>query len=189
MKNVIVGAALGILLGLLVGLSASEVLATVLGLRSEDAGGLLPGGNGARIGGFAVGMAIALMVGVVIRTHGMLEPSPSERAAAWVEAGLSEMDAVQLVAFERTGLIPAGRTVGKAAGSVASTGALFSAESLALCDTLMSRNYGSAAILDSALRAETDEWAAVADSVPKSLGDAARKQALLTAMEAKCKNG
>ena len=58
------------------------LLGTILGLRSEDAAGPLPGGNAARIAGFAVAMAVTLVLALLVRTHGLLEPSPAERAAA-----------------------------------------------------------------------------------------------------------
>jgi hypothetical protein len=196
-KNVAVGAALGILLGLLVGLSASEVVAgvvtglvgllgTILGLRSEDAAGPLPGGNAARVGGFAVAMAVILVLALLVRTHGLLEPSPAERAAAWAEAGFSAKEAAEIVVFERTGLLPKNRTAGAAVGTKGGTGALFGADSAEICDTLLSRNYGAAQALDGALRAEGGPWEALAASVSNSLNDAERLRGLRGALEAAC---
>jgi xanthosine utilization system XapX-like protein len=196
-KDFLAGAALGVLLGLLVGLSASEVVAgvvtglvgllgTMLGLRSEQAAGFLPGGNAARVGGFAAAMAVALVFGVIARTHGWLQPSPAERAAEWVAAGMSQQDAAALVAFERTGLLPPDRSAGAAAASTAATGALFSGESLAACDSLLSRNYATAMAFESALQAEGGDWAALVTRAPSGLEDAARRAWLQQAVEAAC---
>lgn len=185
MGNFGAGIAMGLLLGLIVGLSASEVVAsvvaglvgllgTLLGLRSEDAAGILPGGNGQRVAGFALAMVIALLIGIFVRTHGLLEPSPQESAARWVAAGLSEKEAAQLVAFERTGLLPEGLSAGSANRSRASTGALFSTESLDACDTLQSRSYATAEAMTGALEAEGSDWRDLASNAPAGLSDSAR---------------
>ena len=165
------------MLGLLVGLSASEVVAgvvtelvgllgTLFGLRSEDAAGPLPGGNGARVAGFALAMVVAMLAAVFVRTHGWLEPSPADAAAAWVEAGLSKEDAARLVAFERTGLLPEGRAVGTVNRTKASTGALFGAESLGACDALQSRRYETSAAIEGALQFEGGDWATLVSRAP-----------------------
>lgn len=177
MKNFSIGAAVGLLLGLIVGLAASEVVASVVaglvgllgalfGLRSEAATGILPGVNGARIAGFALAMVASLLVGVYVRTHGLLEPTPQESVATWKEAGLSKKEAVQLVVFERTGLLPEGRSSGSPDRIVAGTGALFSTESLGSCDTLQSRSYASIEAMTGALEAEGGDWQSLALSVP-----------------------
>jgi hypothetical protein len=185
LKNFGIGTAVGLLLGLIVGLSASEVVASVVaglvgllgtlfGLRSEAAVGILPGGNGARVAGFALAMIAALLVGIFVRTHGFLEPTPQESVATWVDAGLSKREAAQLVAFERTGLLPEGRSAGNANRTKASTGALFSTESLGSCDTLQSRTYTSVEAMTGALEAEGGDWQRLASSAPAKLLDPGR---------------
>jgi hypothetical protein len=196
-KNFGAGAALGLLLGLLIGLSASEVvagvatglvglLAALLGLRSEDAAGVLPGGNSARVAGFGVAMAAAVLAGVAIRTHGLLEPSPAASAERWVRAGLSTQDAAALVVFERTGLLPESRSVATASRSAAGTGALFSEESLGACDALLSRSYPTSAALESALVAEGGAWADLAAGLRPGIDETARRERLQGAVEALC---
>lgn len=185
MKNFGVGIALGLLLGLLVGLSASEVvagvvtaiaglLAALFGLRSENAAGPMPGGNGARVAGFALAMAAALLAGVFVRTHGLLEPSHAESAAAWVKAGLSAGEAAKLVAFERTGLLPERRSTGTANRTVAGTGALFGAVSLGACEALQARNYATAEALEGALLFEGGDWAGLVARLPAEASPAER---------------
>ena len=198
MKNFGVGIALGLLLGLLVGLSASEVVAgvvtglvgllgTLFGLRSEAAAGPLPGGNGARVAGFALAMVVAMLAAVFVRTHGLLEPSPAESAARWVKAGLSAEEAARLVAFERTGLLPEGRAVGTVNRTKASTGALFSSESLGACDALQSRRYETAAAIEGALQFEGGDWAALVSQAPAGLSQPERLKWLQVQVDAICK--
>jgi hypothetical protein len=198
MKDIGVGAALGVLLGMLVGLSASEVVAGVVtglvgllgvlfGLRSENAAGPLPGGNGARVVGFALAMAVSLPLAVAIRAHGVLEPAPLARAEDWIAAGVPAAEAAELVVFERTGLLPKDRETGSATRLVSGTGALFSAESMAACDTLLGRRYESATALEGALAAEGGDWQRLAAAVPSGLDDAERLQQLQAAAEAACR--
>ena len=111
-------------------------------------------------------MVASLLVGVYVRTHGLLEPTPQESVATWKEAGLSKKEAVQLVVFERTGLLPEGRSSGSPDRIVAGTGALFSTESLGSCDTLQSRSYASIEAMTGALEAEGGDWQSLALSVP-----------------------
>ena len=171
MRNFGVGAALGIFLGLLIGLSVSEVVAgivtglvailgTLFGLRSEAAAGPIPGGNGARIAGFALAATLALLAALLARTHGWLEPTPHEIQARWVAAGFSAKDASDLAAFQRLGLVPAGRTAGEAKTSKA---------------------------MASALNAEGGVWKQLAASIPADTGEAARLAALKAAVAALCK--
>lgn len=185
MKNFGIGMSVGLLLGLIVGLSASDVVASVVaglvgllgalfGLRGEDAAGILPGVNGERIAGFALAMVAALLIGIFIRTHGLLEPSPQQSAANWVAAGLSEKEAAQLVAFERTGLVPEGRSVGTVSRTKSSTGALFSTESLDSCDTLQSRSYATAEAMSGALEVEGGDWERVVSNIPAGMSAEAR---------------
>lgn len=198
LKNFGIGTAVGLLLGLLVGLSASEVVASVVaglvgllgtlfGLRSESAAGFLPGVNGERVAGFALAMVVALLVGIYIRTHGLLEPTPQESTARWVDAGLSKREAAQLVAFERTGLVPEGRSAGNASRSKASTGALFSTESLNSCDTFQSRSYSSVEIMTGALEAEGGDWEQLASEVPSELSASARLEWLQRQVDKICR--
>lgn len=197
MRNFSIGAAVGLLLGLIVGLAASEVVASVVaglvgllgalfGLRSEAATGILPGVNGARVAGFALAMVASLLFGVYVRTHGLLEPTPQESVATWMEAGLSQKEAAQLVVFERTGLLPEGRSSGSPDRQVAGTGALFSTESLDSCDTLQSRNYTSIEAMKGALDAEGGDWQSLALSVPAELSSAGQLEWLQRQVNKAC---
>lgn len=198
MRNFGVGAALGLFVGLLIGLSASEVVAGVatalvallgalFGLRSETAAGPVPGGNAGRIAGFAVAGVLALLVGLTARTHAWLEPSPSHTREQWIGAGFPDEEARALTAFQHLGLLPPDRAAGEAKTANARTGALFAnpADNEA-CDALLARPYGSAEALAGAMRAEGAVWARLADTVAAGQEDAARLSALRAAIAALC---
>ena len=178
MRNFGIGAAFGLFLGLLIGLSVSDVVAgaitamvaligTILGLRSESAAGPIPGGNGGRVAGFALAASLALVLGVMARTHGMLEPSPAFVRDQWVQAGFPPDAARDLAAFQRLGLVPKGQTAGEGRTSKAGTGALYaSGVTDDACDALQNRSYGTLAALKSALQAEGGLWQRLAETQP-----------------------
>ena len=198
MRDFGVGAVLGLFVGLLIGLSASEVVAGVLtalvallgglfGLRSETAPGPVPGGNAGRIAGFALAGIVALLLGLTARTHAWLEPSPAHTRDQWLAAGFADEEARALTAFQRLGLLPQGREAGEAKSSNARTGALFSdPANNDACDALLARQYGSADALASAMRAEGSVWARLAGTVAAGQEDAARLSALRSATAALC---
>jgi hypothetical protein len=79
------GAALGLLVGLIAGLSISPVTSTVLGALSagllillgfkESKDGVHSGNHGLRVLGFGVFCSISLVAGISLRTHQTLSPS------------------------------------------------------------------------------------------------------------------
>lgn len=97
----------GLSAGWLVGLSASPVLAPVLGAILGASAGLFAGArlkstegdslNPKPVAGVLIGMALAAPVGVLVRTHGLLEPnrpplssaqaSPEEKASVAAKQG------------------------------------------------------------------------------------------------------
>lgn|GEM_PF-1101729 len=198
MRDVGIGALLGLFLGLLIGLSASEVVAGVasglvallgalFGLRSEAAPGPLPGGNGARVAGFAAAGILAVLLGLAARTHGWLEPSPAETRERWVAAGFTAENARALTAFRHLGLVPAGRTAGEAKTANARTGALFANPGdNAACDALTARRYETASALAGAMRAEGGVWERLADRIGVGLDNGARHLALQASVAALC---
>ncbi|MCA8929564.1 MAG: hypothetical protein KDC18_15980 [Alphaproteobacteria bacterium] len=199
MRDFGIGAALGLFLGLLIGLSTSEVVAgvvtalvallgTLLGLRTEAAAGPLSGANGGRVAGFALVGGLAVLVALAARTHGWLEPSPAEIRDRWVAAGFSAADAAALAAFQRLGLIPAGRQTGEAKAGKAGTGALYAdAGEDDACDALLARHYATGAALAGAMQAEGGVWARLAETVAARADDAVRLATLQAAVGALCR--
>jgi hypothetical protein len=83
------------------GLSISPVVATVLaalgtsllallGLKDSSSGGAQAQANSLRVLGFGVFAVVCVSVGLTIRTHSWLSPSPASQRAVLKEAGLSD---------------------------------------------------------------------------------------------------
>lgn len=124
MAALVAASALGLLTGLLVGLSASPVVASVISALLAMAAGIaaLTGVKNPFLGkgdeprerraahdwavvAFAVLAIAGLGSGLWARTHDALSPSPKEIAAKWVEAGLDKEVAARLAAFAMTGAV------------------------------------------------------------------------------------
>lgn len=119
------GASLGLLVGLMVGLSVSPVAATVVGALSALIGGVfgltekLPAGlssTGARrLTAFALATALALVIGILARTHQVLSPSTRQLRDRLSDIGISDPNEQRpMLIFLRFGLVPSGmQTIGK----------------------------------------------------------------------------
>lgn len=175
MRDFLTGGAIGGLVGLLLGLAVSEtvgavaaalaaLLAAFFGL-SERAPAL-PAAAPLRIGGFAVGAAAFVALGVHLRATDALGASEAARMAAWRGIGFSAEAARDLVAFEKLGLAPPGRAAA-ALPAPARTTALFNAEAAAGCAVLAQPVYGSTAALRAAFGAEGGDWARFAAALPE----------------------
>lgn len=113
------GASLGLLLGLLVGLSASPVVSSVIAALVALLAGLfglsekLPIGlstRGAhRLTVFALAATAAVLLGLALRTQGLLMPSVAEQRRQLADIGITELkEQNQMLRFLRYGLLPAG---------------------------------------------------------------------------------
>ncbi len=116
MRDTLAGIAIGASVGLLVGLSVSpiagavvtallSVLVAYLGLGGQ-AGSLTSGVVSARVVGFCLGLAPALLLSLTLRTHDGLSPSPLAQVKRWEAAGFSRREAKDLVVLERFGSLP-----------------------------------------------------------------------------------
>ncbi len=116
MRDTLAGIAIGASVGLLVGLSVSpiagavvtallSVLVAYLGLGGQ-AGSLTSGVVSARVVGFCLGLAPALLLSLTLRTHDGLSPSPLAQVERWKAAGFSHREAKDLVVLERFGSLP-----------------------------------------------------------------------------------
>lgn len=118
-SDIIGGAGLGLLIGVLVGLSSSPVVGVVVGALASilavflglDVGassivGRL-GINGPRIGALGLATVIGLGVGLYVRVNNPFLPEPQAQLARW-QAALPDDPtlAKQLMVLERTGIEP-----------------------------------------------------------------------------------
>ena len=112
------GVGLGLLVGVLVGLSSSPVVSVVVGalasgmvtllgfVRSpKDGEAPLSDGSVVRLGGFGVACAAAVLFGLFIRTHNWLSPSIADQVAEVQRAGYSGEEARRWVAYKNVGAV------------------------------------------------------------------------------------
>lgn len=114
--EVFAGASLGGLVGLLLGLSSSELVGIVVsaltallgayfGLKDNSSNTPLQGARLLRVGTFGVSCIVAVLVGLFLRSNNVLGISPEELAESWRKAGFERSDAGQLAAYQRLGLM------------------------------------------------------------------------------------
>ncbi len=121
------GCGLGLLVGVLVGLSSSPVVSaligalaagmvTLLGFNRPTKEGDPPYAEGSvlRLGTFGISCAVAVLLGLYIRTHNWLSPTISDQIAEIQKAGYSVEDARKWVAIRNIGA-----ALGPAAASAA----------------------------------------------------------------------
>ena len=149
---------IGLLVGVLVGLSLTPVvagilttlgglLAAMLGLQQE------PGGEsstalsrlrmkGVRIGAFGLATVLGVAAGLYARNHDLFTPPVKDQIVRWQEAGYSRDEAKQFVALQRFGLTPEGREIVQSDLQKTQMSALFGALSdVDLCDKLSARRF------------------------------------------------
>ncbi|UPG72699.1 hypothetical protein MVG78_00405 [Roseomonas gilardii subsp. gilardii] len=111
--EVLAGAGLGCLMGLMLGLAATPVVASALAaltallaaffglVKAEDSPD-----RALRIGSFGAACSLALLLGLGLRTHDLLSPSIRAEVRQWTDAGFEEKEARAMVAFQRLGIAP-----------------------------------------------------------------------------------
>jgi hypothetical protein len=111
------GTGLGLLVGILVGLSSSPVVSVVVGALAagmvtllgfsrpaKEGEPALGDGSVARLGGFGVACTVAILFGLYIRTHNVLSPSIADQVNEVRKAGYSEDAARKWVANRNIGM-------------------------------------------------------------------------------------
>jgi hypothetical protein len=115
-REIAAGLGLGGLIGLLLGLSVSNVtggvisalaalLAVFLGLAQPkaDAGNAAAPDRSWRIAAFGFAAALAAIGGITIRAHDLLAPTVASEVQAWTDAGYAPADARSIVSRLRVG--------------------------------------------------------------------------------------
>ena len=195
------GCGLGLLVGLLVGLSSSPVVSalvgalaagmvTLLGFNLPTKEGKSSYGEGSvlRLGSFGVGCAIAVLLGLYIRTHNWLSPSISDQVSEIQRAGYSAEDARKWVALRNIGaaLGPAGVPPTTAEKSSATTGVavagsvLFSGANAGQCQYFDTGRYKDTREHLYSLRQMGGIYAEYADKI--SSMDATQQKAVLNSL-------
>lgn len=134
------GATMGMLIGSLIGLSTVPVVGGVvsaltaligafLGLAGPNASKLPLTFQPARVIGFGLCCVIAIVAGIIIRTHHLLAPAAKDQVASLVAAGFDQPAAIELVAYQNFGIVPAGKTIQENRVTQAGTSGLFAFES------------------------------------------------------------
>jgi hypothetical protein len=151
--NVLAGIALGLLVGLLLGLSASPVVAsTVASLLAVvvtffgfggSVGPVAVEASASRVVGFSLAMAVAVVGGVLLRAHGTLSPSPTDRVAEWTAAGYAPERARDLATFQILGIAPPGSAPPASDTPTFSSGLLFAEEGSGDCGVLTADRFSS----------------------------------------------
>ena len=151
--QIISGAGLGLLLGVIAGLSVSPVVQVILGalvtvvtgflgLQSAPAQGTAGSAlgnlktNEVRIGSFAFACVVGILCGLFIRSNSPFT-SITHNVKKWTDAGYSDTEARQYVAFQTLGFKPSGSEVVSGDIQKANGGGLFAdKEKFSLCEKL-----------------------------------------------------
>lgn len=195
------GVGLGLLVGILVGLSSSPVVSvvvgalaagmvTLLGFTRSSTGGepSYSEGSTIRLGGFGVACAAAVILGLFIRTHNWASPSIAEQVSDVQKAGYSGEEARRWVAYKNIGAIlqpgsssgsnsqsPPNRGAELVAGSV-----LFSGADSGECQHFDTNRYKDAPEHLYSLRQSGGKYAEYAEKI--STLDAAQQKAVLDSL-------
>ncbi|MBW4891579.1 hypothetical protein KXQ82_17770 [Mucilaginibacter sp. HMF5004] len=157
--TILSGIGMGLLLGIIMGLSVSEVVKVIMGAMTAILGAFLGFdkqsftgiGNeeyqkieenrlftALRAGWFGLAVLVGIISGMYIRTHEVFTPTVSANVKQWTDAGYSEDYARKLVAYQRLGINPSTGAVGPItdAGKILQSN-LFSTEQVrSLCNDL-----------------------------------------------------
>ena len=116
--QIFAGVGLGLLVGVLVGLSFSPVVSVVVGALATGMTALLgfglPAKNGepahavgsvGRLGSFGIACAAAVLLSLFVRTHNWMSPKIADQVAEVRKAGYSEEEARSWVAYKNFGTL------------------------------------------------------------------------------------
>ena len=203
--DVLAGGGIGLLLGILVGLSAIPVVANLLaaitaatvafvGLRtqskSEDSEDASETGRAdpsmsarVRVGSFAIFCVLGILSGIFIRAHDLLARPLAERVAEWKTSGFSDAEARAIVLFQDTRITPSGWTIEKDAGPAGSKSSLLYGSATQLCSETEPSKFSDAVTTLKAWEAYGEVWKRLG-AVVQSQIPADRQQQTLRALHA-----
>lgn len=171
--NAAAGVSLGTLVGLLIGVSSVPVVASAVGALLallvtffgfvQTNGTMATRTSGARLAGFGLAMAAALIGGIALRSHGALGPSFADRVARFAVEGMPRDRALDLATYEHLGL-RMGQLAQVEAPKVAPAGSpyAFSGAGDPACAMLDADRYTDVKARLVAMQSRGGAWAAVA---------------------------
>jgi hypothetical protein len=184
LSEMLAGTGIGVLVGLLIGLSVSEVvgavvgglmalLAAFLGLKEEARPATTQGQplNGPalrawRLTGFGLVCSVAILAGLLIRTHNLLSRTPRQLVQTWKDAGYPDKTARDLAAYQELGLVTEGWKPIKVEGVAArTTSSLFGTESASRCGELAPSRFSDAKERAYAFVLSGSGWKAIGETV------------------------
>jgi hypothetical protein len=137
------------------------LLVAFFGLQGS-AGPLAGHASAARVAGFGAGMVAFLILGILARTGGWLQPSISQRVEAYRTAGYPDPVALDVALYEHVGLLSGGlKGVTAPAGPTQGSGILFSDGADPNCSALAGDRFARAGDRAEAMRQTGGAWAAV----------------------------
>jgi hypothetical protein len=175
---VFAGAATGLLLGLLLGLSATPVVAAVVGglvtaaaaywnlagPAGDDAAGRRSQTSRALAAGFlCVGCVAGLLSGLWLRARDVFAVTAVQHVAAWQAAGYAPAEARALAAYQTTGLVMGGLAATGGERPATRSTVLFSDASRA-CDQVRPDDYADLDNLRAAFVQAGGRWRAMAEA-------------------------
>lgn len=140
LADIVAGGGMGLLVGMLLGLSVAQAVGGVIAALSALIGGFLglTGGGEARswrTGAFGLACVAGALLGLFVRSGAVLAPSIEQDVVQWQRAGYSKEQALSYVAFARLGIKPAGTEMTARPTVDATSNALF-ADKAGVCARL-----------------------------------------------------
>jgi hypothetical protein len=195
------GTGLGLLVGVLVGLSSSPVVSVVVGALAAGMVTLLgfvrsakddqpsyTEGSVFRLGSFGVACTAAVIFGLFVRTHNWVSPSIAEQVSEVQKAGYSAEEARRWVAYKNIGISTAGAGSDSSASTHATGGTasiagsvLFSGANEGECQHFDTNRYKDAQEHLYALRQLGGKYAAYAEKI--SSLDASQQKTVLNSLQ------
>jgi hypothetical protein len=187
LDDLLAGVGLGLLTGILLGLSTTSVVGSIIAALSALLAGFFglgatpsvrSTGDSVRAAAFGFACTIALVVALVVRTHDLASPSIAAQVGQFTDAHYTESEARALVAFRLFGVVPTGMSIAEAPKSPSSS-ILFGHVSATECSTLTSTRFANTEARIDAMRNAGGKWKDLANAV--SAVEPNEREALVTA--------
>lgn len=147
-REIFAGFSLGLLAGLVIGLSIAEttglilgsitsILSAFLGIRGNKEG---KSGNQIIIGTFALTCVMSILFGIFLRTHNFLSPSMSNQIKTYRSAYFDSTEIKKIIMLKEFGVIPSDYTFTKESRNISSNTVLMEDNNLFLCNMITNKS-------------------------------------------------